>query len=306
MTGSSWEDKSSRELDAIIEQCKTLASRVRTQGALAKCTGEEASLFSPAQQAADRLDQAATILADFLVEGPDKDTKVVSSCVGRLMRSFGFSGNDHGQPEVSERPKPTAYDPGEFSAHSHALSVPEMLEFLSIMNKTGMLEVATDDEHFALELQNGEIVHATSTNAPESERLGEVLVSQGLLTRVQLEKHLNGASTKEKLGHALQASDAVSKEQLAAALSQQIKQLFRRLFDAQDAYFIFREGKPQNDEAGVHMNVTSLLLQSATQIDENEHSLEELMSEPESLAGEGAEDAAPSEDEPDEKAETAA
>lgn len=262
MPRTSWENDSRRELEQIVEQARALSARVRAQGALAKCLGKGETFFSPAQQAADRLEQAAQIIVQFFSEGPDKDAKVVSNCVNRLIRSIGFTSDDN-----EERGR-QSYDPGEFTGHSRAISVPEMLEFLSLMNKTGVLEVATKTEHFTLELEGGEIVHASSNSAPPEERLGAILIKQGALTEQGLQDFLKSNKSSRKLGQALQEGQVITPLALSQALSHQIQQLFTRVFTTQEAFYIFREGKPQNDDSGLRMNVTGLLLESASSIDE--------------------------------------
>jgi len=52
------------------------------------------------------------------------------------------------------------------AGHSRAFSIPEVLEFLSLTNKTGTLQVATKLENFVLEFEGGEVVHASSDSAP--------------------------------------------------------------------------------------------------------------------------------------------
>lgn len=267
MPPSSREHDSRRELEQIVEQCRALATRVRAKGALAKCLGTGDSFFSPAQQAADRIEQGAQIVEQFFAEGPDKDAKVVSNCVNRLIRTMGFGDE---KPASKEH----RYDPGEFTGHSRAISVPEMLEFLSLMNKTGVLEVATKTEHFTLELEAGEIVHASSSSAPPEERLGAILVRQGSLTESKLHEFLKRHKGTGKLGKALESGKVITPEALGQALSHQIQQLFTRLFTSKEAYYIFREGAPQNDDTGLRMNVTGLLLESASSIDEEGHDAE--------------------------------
>ena len=158
-------------------------------------------------------------------------------------------------------------DPGEFSGHSRAIGITEALEFLSFYQKTGLLHVATTGENFVLQLDKGEVVHAASDNSPPGLRLGEILVMQGALTAETLRELLNKGS-KRRLGEMLQEDDLVDKRDLRRALEYQVQQLFTRLFSADETYFVFREGAIETSDGRLRMSVTSLLLESASSVDE--------------------------------------
>lgn len=263
-TNKNWEAKTRSELEKIVSDLRSTGRRVRAMGALGQCLHPQAHFFDPSQLASERIETAAQVLKAWVEVGPDKSEAVVNNCVDRLIKGI----NDK---ESDDAPKPSStanYDPGEFAGHSRVISVPEVLEFLSLTNKTGLLHIATSTENFVLELAAGEVVHASSDSAPKGSRLGEILVAQGSITESKLVEFLEKNKGGDKLGQSLQKEELISKEALAQALGNQIQALFTRLFTADEAYFIFREGNPENTNAGLHMNVTSLLLESATSLDE--------------------------------------
>lgn len=262
-TKNNWEEKTRSELEKIVSDLRSTGRRVRAMGALGHCLHPQADFFDPSQQASERIETAAQVLKTWVESGPDKSGAVVSNCVDRLMDKMGDEDK-----ESQDKGTTPSYDPGEFAGHSRVISVPEVLEFLSVTNKTGMLHVATRRENFVLELAKGEVVHASSDSTPKGGRLGEILVAQGAITETKLVEFLRKNKGKGMLGKALQDENLISSDALAEALGRQIQSVFTRLFAAEEAYFIFREGAPENTNAGLHMNVTSLLLESATSLDE--------------------------------------
>ena len=154
--------------------------------------------------------------------------------------------------------------------YSWAISIPDILGFLKIQSKTGLLTVTLGMEIVTIELEQGELVHAISDNAPLEARLGEILVRQGALSRGHFESFLvhSAPATTKRLGELLEAKGLVTREQLRRALETQVQSLFHRLFEAQNACFTFVEGKPAESDGRIRMDVTSLLLESARHKDE--------------------------------------
>ncbi len=264
----SWEKKTKPELQTAAMDCFKLGAKIRAIGGYAKSLKSEREFVAQSERAADHLEAAAQILNTYLEQrsgsGP---SGLVAGCVNRLIR--GISKSDEEQEEKNDESK-------EFSGHSRAISIPEVLEFLSFYQKTGFLNIATEDENFTLELERGEVIHAASDNTPPGLRLGEVLVRQGAISPDQLQQHLTKSRNKQRLGKALQEGEMISTDALRKALETQVQQLFVRLFSSEEAYFVFREGKSATDNDGrLRMNVTSLLLESASSVDEDSVQQEE-------------------------------
>lgn len=82
--------------------------------------------------------------------------------------------------------------PGDEHVQSLAVSgslvpVPDMISFLSSMGCTGVLAIETDGERFLMDLLDGDVVHAQSDGAPDGDRIGDILVAQGAMTRDEVE-----------------------------------------------------------------------------------------------------------------------
>lgn len=144
---------------------------------------------------------------------------------------------------------------------------PDLLGFLSQQRKTGLLEVATSDEVFAIEFDAGDIVHARVSPPMVEQRLGDVLVAIGAVERETLEEVTEGKSN-EKLGELLLRGGHVTQDQLLEALKTQIQILFNRLFAARAVRFSFWIGPPMLAEGSMRMNAMALILEGARTFDE--------------------------------------
>ncbi|MEM7201978.1 MAG: DUF4388 domain-containing protein [Planctomycetota bacterium] len=148
------------------------------------------------------------------------------------------------------------------------MPIPTVMEFLAANTKTGVLRVNTDHEMFIVEVANGNVVHAVSdSNAPD-ERLGSILLMQGVIGAETLQELLAEQRDDETLGEQLAREELATREQLQDALEQQVCLLFRRLFVTKAATFSFYEGETTSPDVHIIMNVTQLLLESARTTDE--------------------------------------
>ena len=133
----------------------------------------------------------------------------------------------------------------------------------------GTLRVVTTTETFTLEVADGHIAHAVSDNTPPKARLGSILLARGAITMRQLKEFLRNYSGSSKpMGEALEREELVSKQELQAALEQQVQCLFHRMFAQREATFWFYAGNPSHPEIHIRMNVIQLLLESARSSDE--------------------------------------
>ncbi|HXH28551.1 MAG TPA: DUF4388 domain-containing protein, partial [Candidatus Polarisedimenticolia bacterium] len=68
-----------------------------------------------------------------------------------------------------------------FRGRLKALSVADLLEFLRVLNRRGLLSVTGEAVSVGLYLREGRLVHATSSR--DADRLSELLLRWGLVTR---------------------------------------------------------------------------------------------------------------------------
>lgn len=147
------------------------------------------------------------------------------------------------------------------------VTTPDLITFLSSLRQTGVLVVATPVESFVLEFEAGDIVHAHSDGAPVGQRLGDILVAEGAVTRAQLDAAL-ASDAPIRIGLHLWEAGQVTHDQLLAALTRQIRMQFARLFDLPPLQFTFWTGPPVRAQRKLRLPVTGLLLDSARVADE--------------------------------------
>jgi hypothetical protein len=154
--------------------------------------------------------------------------------------------------------------------HSRTVSIPDLLSFLHMQRKTGVLRVVSPDEVISVHFEEGDLVGAVSSNSPPGCLLGEILVDQGALRRQQLDSFLVFHTRAEgHMGAALEVRELVTEEQLDRALTRQVQLLFHRLLAEDEAVFEFREGELHDLPSETRLNVTRLLLESARHLDEH-------------------------------------
>lgn len=122
------------------------------------------------------------------------------------------------------------------------MPLPNVLQILQLANASGMLTVRKDSIEKCVHFKNGQIIFATSND--KQDRLGEMLVKAGLLTRENLEKALTlygkNAGFK-KIGAIMVENGFVSPKNLFAGLKIQVKDIIYSLFLWDDAEFQFKE-----------------------------------------------------------------
>lgn len=187
-----------------------------------------------------------------------------------------------GQRELAPNPERVALEMTRFQRHlgppaagpanavsvlsGNARSIPirDILGLLGAIRKNGVLTVRTASEKVTIQLEDGHVVHAASNNSPPGERLGDVLVAEGMVEKERFERFLRKHTRSAGLlGVALEREELVSREQLTRALSIQIERLFQRLFATREASYSFQERPVAGPDHRVRLPLEQLLLESA-------------------------------------------
>jgi hypothetical protein len=150
--------------------------------------------------------------------------------------------------------------------HGNSVPVPDLLGFLGSQNKTGLLEIVTPAEVYAVELQEGYIVHVDVNRMPAGHRLGDVLVLHGVINREMLEV-MRKVYASERLGEMLLRQKLVTRDQLYRALQTQLQLQFNRLLVAPMTRFSFWTGPSLHANRGIRMSAMTLILEGARVID---------------------------------------
>jgi len=150
------------------------------------------------------------------------------------------------------------------------VSLADICQLLAMGRKTGCLTM-TDRSNFGyIYFQDGRVIYASVLNRPD--RLGELLVRNGVITRAQLsaameaQAHQRGA----RLGEILVRKGALTEADLQKYISLQIEEAVYHLFTWNQGSFHF-DPDQRPDEEGlflVDIPAESLLLEGARRVDE--------------------------------------
>lgn len=244
-----------------------------------KCT----QLCTNAQKSIEALDEHDAAFLAHNLEGALQQVELILRVMGQgqedssrdsdrqgfLRRLFArdSSADKDSEPKPAMPPSFDVSKQGLFG-NSWTVGLAELLGFLAFGNKTGVLWVDSQSENFIVQLIDGKLVHATSDHTPEGLRLGEILVGLGYLTRRQLERFLTRNEGQAVSGEELLENGMISDDELEEALQHQVKQLFLRLVQTDNAVFRFSEGMQIELVHTVDLDVNRLLLDSAKDLDE--------------------------------------
>jgi len=140
----------------------------------------------------------------------------------------------------------------EFRGRLKALSCADILEFLRVLNRRGLLSLSAGSTTIGLYLRDGRIVHGASTR--ESDRLTDLLLRRGTITREQHDQAMRRAAAGEKLGRALVDRGGLTPRGLLEARLHQVLQMAVSVFEWEDGDFVFVEGEAPPDE-GVEVDL---------------------------------------------------
>lgn len=169
-----------------------------------------------------------------------------------------------------EAPEPEAR-PADFSGHTDAVSVPELIGFFQLQAKSGVLRIEAERETFSLTYIGGDLCRVTSSNSPVGERLGELLVLLGHLTEERLQELMSTKASGMKIGELLRRDGGLPAEAISAALQLQVQGIFGRICEVTGSRFTFHAGAGSDTATKRRYNVTHLLLETARRKDEDIH-----------------------------------
>ncbi len=121
----------------------------------------------------------------------------------------------------------------------------EILQELGTRMATGTLTIRTADAEKSVHMKDGQIIYASSTNAQD--RLGEILIRDGKLSRENLETALQlhkKSGGFKKLGALLVEKGFVGPKELFAGLKTQVKDIIYSLFLEEEAQYRYEDNLP--------------------------------------------------------------
>jgi tetratricopeptide (TPR) repeat protein len=150
------------------------------------------------------------------------------------------------------------------------VSLPDILQLLAMGRKTGCLTL-TDRSNFGyIYLGDGRVIYASVLNRPD--RLGELLVRNGAITREQLAEAIDAQAEERnsRLGTLLVRRGVLDEEVLGRFVRLQIEEAVYHLFTwSQGSFHFDADQVPDEDERFlVQLPAENLLLEGARRVDE--------------------------------------
>jgi len=156
--------------------------------------------------------------------------------------------------------------PGGLRGTLGALALPELVRELATAKATGVLSVTNGRARKALYLSEGKVVFATS-NVP-ADRLGEVLLREGKISREQNDLSIRALAAGKRQGRVLVEMGALSPEDLWSAVQSQVKEIVFSVFRWGEGQFHFEESAlPERERITVDLDVTTLILEGLRRVD---------------------------------------
>jgi hypothetical protein len=149
-----------------------------------------------------------------------------------------------------------------------AMSVTELLMWISQFQKTGTLEIRTSDWTETMAFEQGSLVFSSSSNPERT--LGRLLIKYGVVTEENHKRARELRKTKSiAVAKALLELDIVTEAQLIRFLRKKAERELYDIFDIQDGTFTFTEtDMPSLDLLPLRVDVAKMLLRVTQDKDE--------------------------------------
>jgi hypothetical protein len=150
-------------------------------------------------------------------------------------------------------------------------SLADIFQLISLQRKTGVLSLRSSEDVVTISFLEGRVVGSDSLNKRLEDRLGQVLLRTHRVSRDDLEAALREQmETLERLGHILIRRGVLSKKELRYSLEQQILQVIFRVFRWQDGEYHFSQETSVDFDAELvnPMGAESILMEGARMLDE--------------------------------------
>lgn len=157
--------------------------------------------------------------------------------------------------------------PPEAAGRIGFLAVPGLLRDLCLARATGRLVLARADGVQRVFLRNGAVVFAASSR--DCDRLGEVLLARGMITREQFEESLRQVlATGRRLGLVLVRTGAITARELFRGLHIQVREIVLSLVPSEEGTCRFLEGLPEGEDVpNLRLPIPGLLFEGLARLE---------------------------------------
>jgi hypothetical protein len=149
--------------------------------------------------------------------------------------------------------------------------LPDIFQLIGLQRKTGVLTLRSDKEQVTVAFENGMVVLADSSSKRLEDRLGNVLVKQGRLTKDMLDEVLQiQKATLQRLGHILISGNHITAKDLKDALQLQVSQIVFKVFRWRDGEYHFApsDSVDYDRENATPMSADFILMEGIRMVDE--------------------------------------
>ena len=148
-------------------------------------------------------------------------------------------------------------------------SLPDVIQLLYLGRRTGCLALADQHNFGTIYLDEGQIVYAAIVN--RRDRLGDILLRKGRISAEQLQKAIDAQDDdrQHKLGEILVSLGLLRRAELEEYMRLQIEEAVYYLFTWTSGTFNFEAGvRPEREDFLVRISPEALLLEGARRVDE--------------------------------------
>jgi len=154
-----------------------------------------------------------------------------------------------------------------FQGKLKAIPIPDLLTFISMVKKSGVLHVESGDVTRKLWWEKGELVFATSSQPDES--LGSFLVRHGKITQEQNMKSGLLVEPGKRQGKVLVQMGVLTPKQLWWAVKNQVLEIIYGIFSLGEGTFYFTEGEePTEERIKLSTSTTNIIMEGIRRLDE--------------------------------------
>lgn len=150
-------------------------------------------------------------------------------------------------------------------------SLADIFQLIGLQRKTGVLSLRSPDDVVTISFVDGKVVTADSVNDRLEDRLGQILIKTGAISGEELAASLKEQmETLERLGRVLLRRNSLSRDALREALQRQTLQIIFRVFRWQDGDYNFSQeiSVDYDPDLVVPITAESILMEGARMLDE--------------------------------------
>lgn len=150
-------------------------------------------------------------------------------------------------------------------------TIAEVLQLLSLGNRTGLLTVTSKSNFCKVYFKNGAVIYVVNTK--DRQRIGAKLVSYGKVTQAELDKAVEAqksSGSTQRLGHYLRDLKLITEDDLQQVIMEQVKDGIYNLFewDSGNAVFDHLQEPTGITDTDIKINIMSLMMEASRRVDE--------------------------------------